>query len=1166
MTLAQGVNGGDGSAALYYDGDQTTTTLTLAQPAVAVTAGTTVNLSAALSASSGIPISYATGSVGFEMGGQALPGCAAVSLISASASCSYTFASTGSFSITATYTGDSNFTGATSSAISELVTQYDATFGYTGQTQQWVDPGGVTTATFVAAGAQGQAGCSSGGLGGVAEVTMSVTPGQTFLLTTGGQNGYNGGGAGGSSAGSCAHPGGGGGASFVQYLNSNPWLAVGSGGGGGSDQPGGAGGGTTGATGTSAGTATGGTGGTQSTWGDGGTGDSPSANGEQGFQGAGGSGGSETSTGDGGGGGGGGSYGGGGGGGSATGGAGGGGGSTYGAAGSLSFPGIQSGDGEIGVFFNAPNVLNVTVNASQTYGGATTYAPQFSGFINNDNPSDLDGNLSCSSVSDTAPVGTQPLSGCGGYISDTYYILYTDESLTVNPAPLGVSVSGTQPYAEPPAFTPSYSGFVLGQNQSVVTGTLSCSTNAVQLSPPGPGYTVSDCSGLTSPNYQLNYSYSTLDVVVAPTIISASSAHFMVGNSGTFLIQTSPGYPIALTLHESGNLPSGLTFTDNGNGTATLQGTPAVGSGGQYTLTITADNGISPAAQQSLIVDVYEAPGFQSASSTTFTTGTSGSFTVATSTLYPSPPTIERSGSLPSGVTFVDNGDGTGTLAGTPAAGSGGTYSLTFTASNGIDPNATQSFTLTVDEPSTITSSSTANAKVGISSSFEVTTSHAWPTPTLSENGALPAGVTFVDNGNGTASIVGQPHIGSGGVYTFAITSANGVGTAPVQSFTLTVTETPQVTTPAATTFVVGKRSSFSIVTASAYPAATSVTEIGRLPKGISFTDNGNGTANLSGAPASGSGGAYPFAVIASNGINPATVQSFVLTIDQGSSFTSVASATFQAGQTNSFAVTTANGYPLGALSVSGALPSGVTFTDNGDGSGVLSGTPAATSVGTYRPVLTVASASGSATQHFTLTVVLPPKQPLWLAATDGGVFALGNAGFFGSMGGQPLNQPMVASTATPNGKGYWLVAADGGVFTFGNAGYYGSTGALALTKPVVGMAPTADGKGYWLVAADGGVFAFGDAGFYGSMGGTTIDSPVVGMATTPDGKGYWLVASDGGVFAFGDAGFYGSMGAKPLNGRVVGVAAAPNGKGYFLVAADGGVFTFGDARFQGSA
>ena len=41
---------------------------------------------------------------------------------------------------------------------------------------------------------------------------------------------------------------------------------------------------------------------------------------------------------------------------------------------------------------------------------------------------------------------------------------------------------------------------------------------------------------------------------------------------------------------ESGALPQGLTWIDNGNGTATLAGTPGVGQGGVYTLTFTATN------------------------------------------------------------------------------------------------------------------------------------------------------------------------------------------------------------------------------------------------------------------------------------------------------------------------------------------------------------------------------------------------------------------------------------------------------------------------------------------------------------------------------------------------------------------------------------------------
>jgi hypothetical protein len=188
-----------------------------------------------------------------------------------------------------------------------------------------------------------------------------------------------------------------------------------------------------------------------------------------------------------------------------------------------------------------------------------------------------------------------------------------------------------------------------------------------------------------------------------------------------------------------------------------------------------------------------------------------------------------------------------------------------------------------------------------------------------------------------------------------------------------------------------------------------------------------------------------------------------------------------------------------------------------------------------------------------------------WVTASDGGIFAFGEAGFFGSTGAMRLNRPIVGMAATPSGNGYWLVATDGGIFAFGDAQFFGSTGAMVLNKPVVGMAPTPSGKGYWLVATDGGIFSFGDAAFFGSTGAMRLNRPIVGMAATPKGGGYWLVASDGGIFSFGDAAFFGSTGAMRLNQPVVGMAATPTGGGYWLVASDGGIFTFGDTAFSGS-
>jgi hypothetical protein len=89
------------------------------------------------------------------------------------------------------------------------------------------------------------------------------------------------------------------------------------------------------------------------------------------------------------------------------------------------------------------------------------------------------------------------------------------------------------------------------------------------------------------------------------------------------------------------------------------------------------------------------APSFLSVSSATFTVGTFGTFAVTTSGTPT--PALSYTGSLPSGVTFVDNHNGTATLSGTPNVGTAAVYQVTFVANNGAGNPVSQSFTLTVE-------------------------------------------------------------------------------------------------------------------------------------------------------------------------------------------------------------------------------------------------------------------------------------------------------------------------------------------------------------------------------------------------------------------------------------------------------------------------------------
>ena len=88
-------------------------------------------------------------------------------------------------------------------------------------------------------------------------------------------------------------------------------------------------------------------------------------------------------------------------------------------------------------------------------------------------------------------------------------------------------------------------------------------------------------------------------------------------------------------------------------------------------------------------------------------------------------------------------------------------------------------------------------------------------------------------------------------------------------------------------------------------------------------------------------------------------------------------------------------------------------------------------------------------------------------------------------------------NATTPSTTGYWQVAADGGVFSFGGAHFYGSMGGQKLNSPIVAMVASSDHLGYGLIAADGGVFCFGDFQFYGSMGSVYLNAPMVGGAAS---------------------------------------------------------------------
>jgi hypothetical protein len=269
----------------------------------------------------------------------------------------------------------------------------------------------------------------------------------------------------------------------------------------------------------------------------------------------------------------------------------------------------------------------------------------------------------------------------------------------------------------------------------------------------------------------------TINVQGAPAITNGPPPAALV-NIGYSFTYTSSGYPAATFSVTSGSLPNQLTLSTAG----VISGTPT--ATGLSTGTITASNGISPAATHGFSIAVQQAPAITNGPPpATVMVDTPYTFTYAASG-YPAPTFSVTSGTLPAGLSLSPAGSITGSPT-TP-----GLSPMTVTASNGVSPSATQSFSIAVQQAPAITSGPPpAMATVTSPYSFTFTTS-GFPVPTFSvTSGDLPPGLTLSPDG----ILSGVPT--SAGTYTATVDATNGVGTDATQSITITITNAPDTPT-----------------------------------------------------------------------------------------------------------------------------------------------------------------------------------------------------------------------------------------------------------------------------------------------------------------------------------------------------------------------------------
>ena len=306
----------------------------------------------------------------------------------------------------------------------------------------------------------------------------------------------------------------------------------------------------------------------------------------------------------------------------------------------------------------------------------------------------------------------------------------------------------------------------------------------------------------------------------------------------------------------------------------------------------------------------------------------------------------------------------------------------------------------------------------GASSTFSVTTTGT-PAAQLSANGITGncGFITFKDlgNGNGTLFIENPPATGPS-TCTFTLAANNFVGNPVQQTFTLHLSSGPVFTSPATDTVPPGTPFSFNVTT-SGFPVPA-LSAIG-LPNGAAFTDNGDGTGTLSGNLPTGS---YSVTLGAQSSAGSSS-QNFVLTVSSATppAFTSNSSFTTPAGQSFSFIVVT-TGAPLPTLG-SSPLPANVSFKDNGDGTGTLSGTNAI-AAGTYPITFTATNSAGNVTQPFILNVTGVVNPTITSPTNANPVLAKKNKSVTFTLNGTNFESGLTVTWTGPGSVGYVFLNA----------------------------------------------------------------------------------------------------------------------------------------------
>jgi uncharacterized repeat protein (TIGR01451 family) len=382
-------------------------------------------------------------------------------------------------------------------------------------------------------------------------------------------------------------------------------------------------------------------------------------------------------------------------------------------------------------------------------------------------------------------------------------------------------------------------------------------------------YQADDGNGIPGPGV-VTIHVDCATIGVSPTTLDPA----VVGTTYGPVTFLATGATAAVTWSVVGALPAGLNLSAAG----VLDGTP--NEHGLFPLTFVATDSLGCTGSQAITLTVNRAPEITSADNATFAPGLAGqTFTVTTNGFPATPMTITRTGTLPAGVTFTDNDDGTATIAGTPEAGtqSGSPYLWTITASNGIEPDAVQDpFTFNVVCPA-ITVSGTIPALTFNTTMATATFTQTGGNGTIGWSATgLPAGLAV---GPVNGQLTGTPTVtGTFDVVITATDAGDCTGTA-----NLSVTVAPVAV---ADTYNGGVDNTQYVVTggATATPATPSVQNPTRivandLPSGGVAATAGTFATGQGGSVTIAADGTFLYTPPARNGLPAITSDTFAYTV-----------------------------------------------------------------------------------------------------------------------------------------------------------------------------------------------------------------------------------------------------------------------------------------------